>query len=189
MKNLRTLVGVTIIVLIAGVLVAIWYAGKGGVQRASTQAPVLGTARVGQSAPEFAVATNQGYFNLAQTRKPVFLEVFATWCPHCQRETAVIDKLYAKYKDRVQFVAVTGSKIGMDRQSPESEEDTLNYAQEFHAHYPLAFDGSEQVAKQYLQGGFPTLVVIGKNKKIVYLTSGETSFPELDSAIKSALSG
>ena len=84
-------------------------------------------------------------------------------------------------------VAVTGSSVGMDHQSPESEQDVINYVVQLHADYPVAYDGSLEVAKQYLQGGFPTLVVIDKNKKITYLSSGETSFAELDTAIKHAL--
>jgi cytochrome c biogenesis protein CcmG, thiol:disulfide interchange protein DsbE len=186
-KNPRMLIWISAIIIIVGVLIAIRYANTGGVQKSATQAPVQGTAKLGEKAPQFAVPTTQGYFDLAKADRPVFLEVFATWCPHCQRETSVIDRLYQKYKGRVDFVAVTGSPVGMDGQSPESEQDVLNFQQRLHAQYPLAFDGSLAVAKEYLQGGFPTLAVIDRNKKITYLSSGETSFAELDNAIKSAL--
>ena len=188
MKNPRITIWISAVVVIVGILIAIRYANTGGVQKSATQAPVLGTAKVGQTAPDFSAATDQGYFQLAKASSPVFLEVFATWCPHCQRETKIIDQLYEKYKGRVDFVAVTGSTVGMDHQSPSSEQDTLNFAQQFHAQYPVAFDGSLNVAKEYLQGGYPTLVVIDRKKKVSYLTSGETSFAELDNAIKSALS-
>lgn len=186
MRYSRVLLWVSVVVVIAGVLIAIRYANTGGVQKSASQAPVVGTAKLGQKAPEFQAATTQGFFDLADAKMPVFLEVFATWCPHCQRETAIIDQLYAKYKGRVDFVAVTGSSVGMNGQTPSSEQDTLNYAQTFHAHYPVAFDGSLGVAKQYLQGGYPTLAVIDRNKKVTYLSSGETSFAELDSAIRAA---
>jgi thiol-disulfide isomerase/thioredoxin len=187
-KNSRLILWVSIAVIIVGVFVAIRFANTGGVQKSSTQAPVLGTAQLGQTAPSFQAATDHGYFDLATVNKPVFLEVFATWCPHCQRETSVIDKLYQKYKNQVDFIAVTGSNVGMDHQSPASEQDTLNFVQQFHAQYPVAYDGSMNVAQRYLQGGYPTLVVIDANKTISYLSSGETSFAELDSAIKKALS-
>lgn len=187
MKYARVILWVSILAIIAGVFIAIRYANTGGVQKSATQAPALGTAQLGGRAPDFQAATNRGYFDLKTANKPVFLEVFATWCPHCQRETSVIDELYEKYKDRVDFVAVTGSTVGMDHESPASEQDTLNYVQQFDARYPVAFDGSMNVAKMYLQGGYPTLVVIDKNKKIAYLSSGETAFSELDGAIKQAL--
>jgi len=183
----RMLIWLTVLVVIAGIILAIRYANSGRVNRSATQAPVIGTAQVGQRAPEFAAATDRGYFDLAKASKPVFLEVFATWCPHCQRETAVIDQLYNQYKDRVQFVGVSGSTTGMDGQSPSSEQDVLNFAKKLHAQYPLAYDGSLDVAHKYLQGGFPTLVVIGRDKTVAYITSGETSYGELDSAIRKAL--
>lgn len=189
MKNARLILWITIVVLIAGSFAAVWYANKGhAVQKTATQAPVQGTAQLGGQAPDFQAATNHGYFDLSAANKPVFLEVFATWCPHCQRETAIVDELYRKYKDRVDFVGVTGSTVGMDHESPSSEQDTLNFVKQFNVQYPVAFDGSMNVAKEYLQGGYPTLAVIDKNKKITYLSSGETSFSELDSAIKTALS-
>jgi len=115
------------------------------------------------------------------------LEVFATWCPHCQRETAIVDQLYERYKDRVAFVAVTGSATSMDGQGQSSEEDVLNFAKAFNAKYPVAYDNSLDVAHKYLQGGFPTVVVINRQKTVTYITSGETPYDELNSAIVSAL--
>lgn len=187
MKTSRIVLWVSVAVVIVGILLAIRYANTGGVNKSATQAPVLGSAKAGQKAPEFATATTRGFFDLANAKSPVFLEVFATWCPHCQRETSIINRLYDKYKDRVDFVAVTGSTTGMDGRTPASEQDTLNYVQRLNVQYPVAFDGSLGVAKEYLQGGYPTLAVIGRDKTVTYLTSGETSFAELDAAIKKAL--
>jgi thiol-disulfide isomerase/thioredoxin len=182
----RISIWVTVAVVIVGILFAIRYANS-GVKRSSTQAPAVSSAQAGQTAPEFAAATDKGYFDLAKTSKPVLLEVFATWCPHCQRETAVIDKLHRQYKGRVDFVGVSGSTTGMDGQSPSSEQDVLNFAKALHAEYPLAYDGSLQVAHSYLQGGFPTLVIIGRDKKISYISSGETSYDELNAEIKKVI--
>lgn len=187
MNNRRIWIWITLAVVIVGVIVAIRYANTGGVSKSASQAPTVGTAHQGARAPEFSAATDKGYFDLAKANKPVFLEVFATWCPHCQRETAVLNRLYAKYKDRVDFVAVSGSNVGMDGRTPSSEQDVLNFVSAFHVQYPVAYDGSLTVAKEYLQGGFPTLAVIGRDKRIAYLTSGETTYAELASALKNVL--
>ena len=72
-------------------------------------APPYHPLSVGDPAPLFSAATTQGAFSLDATHRPVFLEIFATWCPHCQRETVALNKLYGKYAKRVDFVAVTGS--------------------------------------------------------------------------------
>ena len=177
----------TVIVIIVGVLVAIRYAQSGGVNQTASQAPAVGTAEKGKKAPDFSAATDHGFFDLAKTDKPVMLEVFATWCPHCQRETSVIDRLYRQYASRVDFVGVSGSDKAMDGQSPSSEQDVLNFAAATHAQYPLAYDGSLEVAREYLQGAFPTLVVIAPDKTVTYITTGETPYAELNTAISSAL--
>ena len=179
----RILVWVTILIVLAGIVIAVRYANM-GINRNASHAPVIGVAQLGQQAPAFSAATNQGFFDLSKTPNPVFLEIFATWCPHCQRETTVIDKLYQRYKNRVDFIGVSGSSTGMDGQSPSSEQDVLEFASKLHAQYPLAYDGSLDIAHKYLQGGFPTLVVIGRDKRVAYLSSGETSYAELDTAIQ-----
>ncbi|MBV8491655.1 MAG: TlpA family protein disulfide reductase [Candidatus Eremiobacteraeota bacterium] len=166
-----------------------WYALKASHRlQSASQSPIVGKAALGQTAPQFEVPTTQGVFNLDQSTKPVFLEVFATWCPHCQRETAVIDKLYDQYKDRVDFVGVSGSDTAMDGTSPASQLDVVNWIDKFHVTYPVAYDANLTVANLYLQGGFPTMAVIGKNKQIAYLNSGEISYDELKTALDKALS-
>jgi thiol-disulfide isomerase/thioredoxin len=182
---LATLVVVAAIVVAA---VAFYYVGPGhrSVQTAS-QSPTVGKAQVGQPAPEFEVSTTGGLFDLATVDRPVFLEVFATWCPHCQRETVVVDKLYEKYRSRVAFVAVSGSDTAMDGTSAASQLDVLNWARRFNVQYPVAYDALLSVADLYLQGGFPTFALIGKDKKVAYLNSGEVSFGELDAAVAKLL--
>ena len=153
----------------------------------SESAPPFNALSVGDPAPVFSAVTTQGPFSLQSTHRPVFLEVFATWCPHCQRETVILNQLYEKYHDRVAFVAVTGSPYAHDRASPESMADVLGFAQYFKVRYPIAFDGSLTVANKYLQGGFPTIAIIGTGKKIAYLGSGEVAETDLDSAIRHTL--
>lgn len=187
MKNPRLWLWVTIAVILAGVFAATRFANTGGVSSSAVQAPAQGSVQKGQVAPEFSAATDQGYFDLAKTKTPVFLEVFATWCPHCQRETAIIDQLFARYKNRVAFVAVSGSNRSIDGQGPSSEEDVLTFVRQVNAQYPVAYDGSLDVAHKYMQGGFPTLVVIDRKKIVTYAISGETPYEQLASAIDSAL--
>lgn len=184
--NRRTLGVLSIIIvaiLVIGGVLYVKLRPSQQLQNASV-APINATAEMGQKAPEFQTPTTAGPFDLAATNKPVFLEIFATWCPHCQRETVVIDRLYQKYKDRVDFIAVPGSDTGMDGTTPESQFDVLNFQQRFHTQYPIAaYDPNLAIAKQYLKGGFPTLAVIDKNKTITYLNSGEVPFNELDAEL------
>ncbi|MEO6836595.1 MAG: TlpA disulfide reductase family protein [Candidatus Tumulicola sp.] len=178
-------VAIVAIIAIAAIVAYAWWPSH-RLQTAS-QPLAAGKAQVGQPAPDFVVSTTAGLFDLAKTDKPVFLEVFATWCPHCQRETAVVDRLYQKYKSEVNFVAVSGSDTAIDGTSPASQLDVLNWEQRFNAQYPVAYDATLGVAGSYLQGGFPTIVIIGKDKSIAYVNSGEVSYYDLAAAIQKTL--
>ncbi len=187
----RRIVGITTIGAVALIaIVAVIFYLRGPRHRAlesASQAPIIGKAQVGKPAPNFEVATTAGLFNLAATHKPVFLEVFATWCPHCQREAAVIDRLYRRYGSHVDFVAVSGSDTGMDGVSPSSENDVLGWAHRFKVAYPVAYDPLQAVANLYLQGGFPTYAIIDRGKRVAYLDSGELSYAQLAAAVQRVL--
>ncbi|HVN69594.1 MAG TPA: TlpA family protein disulfide reductase [Candidatus Binatia bacterium] len=179
-------VGLFVLIAIAAVLLYFFGPGRRGVQTAS-QSPIIGKAQLGKPAPQFEVATTNGLFDLSKAEKPVFLEVFATWCPHCQRETAVVDRLYGKYRNSIDFVAVSGSDTAMDGTSTSSQADVLEWTRRFKVVYPVAYDPLLNVANLYLQGGYPTFAIIGRNKDVAYLESGEVSYDDLDAAIAKAL--
>jgi thiol-disulfide isomerase/thioredoxin len=187
----RRLLGIVTVVVVAvliigGVIVAKLHPSQ-QLQNAS-KAPTVGTASLGKAAPDFVTATTSGEFTLSKIDKPVFLEVFATWCPHCQRETAVINRLYANYSARVAFISIPGSTTGMDGTSPESQLDVFAFTNRFSVKYPVAaYDPNLTIGNQYLQGGFPTLAVIGKNKIVSYLNTGEVSYDELSRALQKTL--
>jgi thiol-disulfide isomerase/thioredoxin len=177
---------VVLVVIVAAIAYYNFGSSRTRVQTAS-QAPIVGKAQAGQPAPTFVVATTSGLFDLSKATKPVFLEVFATWCPHCQREVAVINRVYAKYRERVDFVAVSGSDTGMDGTTASSQLDVLNWVKRFHVAYPVAYDPLLNVANLYMQGGFPTVAVIARDKKIAYLDSGEATYGELSAALDKVL--
>ncbi len=181
----RLILWLSVAVLSVGAVVSIAIANR-SVPPIAENAPPYHFLSVGDSAQPFSVATTQGMFSLAATHRPVFLEIFATWCPHCQRETAVLNKLYEKYGKHIDFVAVSGSPYARDRASPESLSDVLGFVQYFRVRYPVAFDGSLAVAGKYLQGGYPTIAVIAPDKRIAYIGSGEIAQTDLDSAIRRA---
>ncbi|HTZ54301.1 MAG TPA: TlpA disulfide reductase family protein [Candidatus Acidoferrum sp.] len=163
---------ITLGILFAGVMIAIIVANR-IVPKSSFELPAFNPLAAGDSAPPFSVTTSGGPFSLASAHRPVFLEVFATWCPHCQHETAVLNTLYDRYKNRVDFVAVSGSTYAHDHASPESLGDIELFVQYFSVRYPVAFDPTLAVANHYLQGGYPTIAIIGTNDRIAYIGTGE----------------
>jgi|GEM_PF-354528 len=185
----RTIIVYASLVVIAVlVIVAVGFAVRNGsIQNAST-APDYAAIAVGQPAPAFAVATTEGAFDSSKaTGKPILLEAFATWCPHCQREVPVFNALYAKYKDKVAVVGVSASPLGMDSTTPESQADVIAFAQKFGVHYPIAFDPNLDVKQKYLQGGYPTIVLVGSTGKILAIGTGEVEAKGLQKALDAAI--
>jgi cytochrome c biogenesis protein CcmG, thiol:disulfide interchange protein DsbE len=188
--NRRVVAIASIVVIIIIVIGAAIYVATNHSSQLSnaSQAPANAGVNVGQTAPEFTIPSTAGEFDLDKQTQPVFIEIFATWCPHCQRETVVLNKLYAAYGNRVSFIAIPGSDTGMDGASQESQFDVINFQIRFSVKYPIgAYDPNLTVAKQYLNGGFPTLVVVGRDKKITYAGSGETPYSTLANALNAAL--
>jgi peroxiredoxin len=160
------------------------------VPKTASDAPTMAQLKVGQTAPEFAVSTTNGPFDLAQNGgKPTLLEVFATWCPHCQHEVTTLNPIYNQYKNTANVVGVAGSAQAIDSSSPESQADVVAFTQRFGAQYPVAFDPDLTVAKGYLQGGFPTIVLISKNDKVLAIGSGELAAKSLTGALDAAIAG
>ncbi len=183
--NRRLLMWLSIGIVIVAIVLAVAFASR--VPKSAQEVHEKAAITVGATAPEFQASTTNGPFDLATATKPVFLEVFATWCPHCQRETQILNGLYDAYGSRVSFVAVSGSNVGMDNQTPESQADVILFAQHFGVKYPIAFDPDLAVAKSYLQSGFPTIAIIGTDKKIHALHDGEVPANVLTKDLKAVL--
>jgi thiol-disulfide isomerase/thioredoxin len=187
LKSPRTLIALaTIVVVSCGIVAAIVLSN-----RVPTSATTpLGDAGVvvGSHAPTFSVSTTEGPFDLADVKTPVLLEVFATWCPHCQREVAVLNSLERKYGAQIAFVGVCGSPYSNpDTGAPSSQSDVLAFAQAFSVGYPIAFDPDFLVAQKYLKTGFPTIAIIDRSKTVTYIDSGEITESHLDAAIAAVL--
>jgi thiol-disulfide isomerase/thioredoxin len=180
---------VTLGVIAVALVVTVAYLSRNpsAVPQSATETHAQSTIKVGDSAPPFAVSTTAGPFDLATAKTPVMLEVFATWCPHCQRETKIIDHLYAKYGKKITIVAVSGSNVGADNTTPASQADVIAFAQKYSVAYPIAFDPDLKVANAYLQSGFPTIVLIKADKTISYVGDGEIAEATLENAIKAVL--
>jgi thiol-disulfide isomerase/thioredoxin len=187
--NRKTILYVTLGVVILAVVVAVGLASRNVVPNAASQAPIQSSLKVGDVAPEFTAQSNAGPFDLASVTTPVLLEVFATWCPHCQHETAILNDLAAKYQGKIAMIAVDGSPYGMDGSTAGSESDVNQFGARFAVRYPIAFDPQLAVAQKYLQGGFPTIVLIRPDKKIAWIKDGEVPENDLVKAINAVIPG
>ncbi len=186
----RTLLAFSIVALVLLVILAILVVRlrpSQQLQNAST-APVIAPASVGALAPTFSVPTTQGEFDLSVVNQPVLLEVFATWCPHCQFETGILNRLYQRFGKRVAFIAIPGSTTDITGMGPSSQGDVQTFISRFGVRYPVAmYDPTLAVSKLYIQGGYPTIAMIDRSKRIVYLKSGQTNYGPLARALEKLL--
>ena len=151
---------------------------------------------IGSKAPAFTLKTPDGRtVSLADFRgKAVLLELFATWCPHCNAEAPHLKQLYATLpKSRYAFVAITG----------DGEDAASVFA--FHRYYGLQFpallDPSSQpgsfhqegasgpVSTAYQLHAFPTFYVITPTGKIAWASDGEQSDALLRLELQKAAGG
>jgi len=146
----------------------------------------------GTRAPAFQLPSKIGAFSsssLAGT--PYLLEIFATWCPHCQRMTKVLRAIRAQVPEsRLAMVSVTGSPYAAnstpDSLVPENQADVDTFESTYGVTWPSLLDTDLVVAKKFGLNGFPTIFVVDKHGTIVYASSGEVSQSVLMNAIRRA---
>ncbi len=184
----KTIVYATIAVIIVGVVVAIGLASRSSVvPESATKAVGQSKLKVGDTAPTFTIATNAGNFDLAGVSTPVLLEVFAPWCPHCQKEAPILNDLATKYAGKLAIVSVSGDAVDLDHNTAESESNIHLFADQYQTRYPIAFDRDLKVATLYLHTGFPSVYVIDAKKRIRFQQEGEIPEADLVKAINGAL--
>jgi peroxiredoxin len=164
----------------------------------------------GQLAPDFTLPGNDGKtYTLSDFRgkKPVLLEFMAPWCPHCQKDSTILNQVYNMYKDtNLQMLGVSAHPYGRDWEDKVSENqytapltskpismDDLNWFRDtFHVPYPLLLDKQVKAADQYGIAYFPTIYILDKDGKVASMIQSEQGNPitteriqgELDKVVK-----
>ena len=170
----KTILYATIAVIIIGIVVAVGLASRNSVvPENATKAVGQSKLKVGDTAPTFTIATNAGNFDLAGVSTPVLLEVFAPWCPHCQKEAPILNDLATKYAGKLAIVSVSGDAVDLEHNTAESESNIHVFADQYQTRYPVAFDRELKVATLYLRSGFPSVYLIDAKKHIRFEQEGE----------------
>jgi cytochrome c biogenesis protein CcmG/thiol:disulfide interchange protein DsbE len=111
-------------------------------------------AAVGQPAPAFMLEDLNGAPLTTKMRrgKPLYINVFATWCPPCRIELPEIVRSYERFKAEVAF-------LGVDEQEPPGKIEPFRRAMGIH--YPVAIDWGQMEAS-YRAHSVPTSVFIDR---------------------------
>jgi thioredoxin 1 len=61
--------------------------------------------------------TKDNFSQITESKKPVIIDVNASWCPSCQKIAPIFDELSEKYKGKIQF-----AKIDIDSQNDLADQ-------------------------------------------------------------------
>jgi peroxiredoxin len=145
---------------------------------------------LGSPAPEFSLPGIDGQtISLATFQgQPVLLELFATWCPHCQRMAPIMEQLLQSDGSRgLNIIGVSASATGIDHQTPETLDDVRDFAQKFKVTYPLLFDQTLAESKAYIVQAYPTLYLLDKSLDIAWTANGEVALATLQQEVARVL--
>lgn len=139
------------------------------------------TLQVGETVPAFTAPELAGgtvdWTSYAGT--PAVLSVWASWCPHCQAELPVLDRVMKDYSGVgfVTIVTAIGSQPG-----PTPEE----YMLEKQLDFPVAVDDESQtLAAAFGIQSFPTLFFVNSDGTVATQLTGEVAETDLRSIIDS----
>jgi cytochrome c biogenesis protein CcmG/thiol:disulfide interchange protein DsbE len=135
-------------------------------------AGAAGPAVVGHPAPAFRLADLHGTaVTLGRFHgKPLYINVFASWCPPCRTELPQIVTAHGRYRDRVTF-------LGVDAQ--ETAGTAQRFAGEMKIGFPVVIDRG-QMAVSYGAASLPESVFIDRNGIVRALVHGAIAPADLE---------
>jgi len=116
---------------------------------------------------------------------PVILDFWATWCKPCLKNLPNLEKLYEKYENK-------GVQVyGINEDGPRSLAKVEPLVNSLGITFPIILDENRELVRKYKVSGFPTTILIDKNKNIVYSIQGYRPGDEkvLQQKIKDLLEG
>lgn len=125
-------------------------------------------------APQFSVPTSSGEdFSLAEHQatdgRPVFLNLWASWCFPCREEMPAINDASETFTD-IAFVGVAISDARVDAQA---------FADEIGVTYTIGFDTDNSVATDYDVLGLPASYIISSDGVILERIFGQVTEDDL----------
>jgi peroxiredoxin len=137
--------------------------------------------KVGDKAPLFTCKTIDGKtIDLSKLHnKIVMINFFATWCGPCNLELPFLQKnIWDKYKDNQDFVLVI---LGREH----SEKEVKDFVKKKNFTMPFAPDPKREVFKLYASSLIPRNVIIGRDGKIIFQSTGykEEEFRKIETLL------
>lgn len=108
--------------------------------------------------------------------RPVWLNLFATWCPPCQYETPVLQQVFEEHADD-DLVLVAVSVLDT------SAQDVRAYATTYGLTYTIGFDATSAVFRTYQAYGLPTHYFIDREGVIQAVWRGPLTVAQAEALL------
>lgn len=110
--------------------------------------------------------------------KPVLISFFFTGCLPCKKELPELENLYSRYARRVGMYLISTDAEGSETVRP--------YISRMKITIPVLIDKYSDVAKLYGIDKYPSMLLIGKNSKVIFVSYGysEQNIIKLEEALK-----
>jgi len=171
--------------------------GVGKVEDESASAAKIltkGLLPVGAQAPDFTLRTPTGTsVSLRDLRgKAVLLELFATWCPHCNAEAPHLKQLFAELpRSKVAFLSIDGNS--------DDAASVLAYHIWYGLPFPALLDQAGRtvtfpehgpigpISRKYGVSLWPTFYVIDPKGRVAWRSAGEQPDALLERELRRAI--
>ena len=124
---------------------------------------------LGQPFPDFSTVDTQGNtFTLSEALKDhqaVLINIWATWCPPCEREFPYLNEVYEKYADSVAFIALSC-------ESQDSMEKIETFRESHGVAFPMGSDTDTALAQYVYAAAIPTTVIVDRFGNAAFMRSG-----------------
>lgn len=180
----RALGGIALVTIVTVAVVMVVSAEEGTGPSDVTDVTVAGPARseplaVGEAIPDFTAPSlrGEGMAWSDYEGAPIVLSIWAPWCPSCQKELPILDRVVREFPDVSLVTIVTA--IG-DRPGPTPEA----YLADNGLTFPAAVDDrAGTLAEAFGITGFPTLYFVAPDGTVAEYGVGELSETRLREAI------
>lgn len=128
-----------------------------------------GKVVIGRQAPNFKYRDiNNEIRELKDFKgKVIFLRFWADWCPYCDVEMPIIDKVYHEIQDKGFVVLAVNVK--------QSAAKARAYVHKFDLSFSIALDQKGKIAEQYSVNGLPMNFLINREGVLKELLIGAIS--------------
>lgn len=171
-----------LIPLVAVVLLALAVTGCAEPRRTIPQLSDLAGSEspTGEAAADFSVMTFDGAtFTLSQhlveDGRPVFLNLWASWCGPCRAEMPDIDEA-ASHNSHVAFIGVAVK---------DEVDKSREFADEIAVDYMLAFDEAREVDDGYAPIGLPASYIISSDGQVLERIFGPLTGAQIEEKLAS----